>query len=133
MTVSGNEHAHLGAATTILGSHRISGRYNWNYQDVFNPEIRVDLYRTFPLRQKNLMVSDYWVISPRMSNEIRFGFNRVGVIRGPGDGRQPGNPKGGGYVSIAGYLRPDYRISLAASPQAGRASTTSATFKALTR
>jgi hypothetical protein len=108
-----DENVHLWRGDYHLGSHRISGRYNWNYQDVLNPEIRVDLYRAFPLRQKNLMFSDFWVLSPRKSNEMRFGFNRVSVVRAPADGRQiPGNPNGGGYASIPGISGTDVQDQL---------------------
>jgi len=98
-----NEHTHFWRGDYNEGGHRFSGRYNWNYQDILDPQLRLDLYYAYPLRQKNLMVSDYWVASPSMSNEVRFGMNRVSMVRGASDGRaQPGHPNGGGQAVIPG-------------------------------
>ena len=96
-----NEVTHIGRVDYNIGSHRLSGRMNYNTQDVFNPQLREDVRQQFPLRQRNVMGSDFWVISPRTSIEMRVGFNRTGVIRGPDDGRQKPGPQAG-YVSIAG-------------------------------
>lgn len=96
-----DEKTHIARGDYNLGSHRISGRLNYNTQDVFNPVLRQDVRQQFPLRQRNVMVSDFWVMSPRTTLEMRFGFNRTGVIRGPDDGRQKPGPQAG-YVSIVG-------------------------------
>lgn len=96
-----NEGTNIGRVDYILGNHRFSGRVNVNNQDVFNPQLREDVRQQFPLRQRNAMVSDFWVLSPRTSAEARFGFNRTSVVRGPDDGRQKPGPQAG-YVSIGG-------------------------------
>lgn len=96
-----NEETHIARVDYNLGSHRLSGRINYNDQDVFNPQLRQDVRQQFPLRQRNVMVSDFWVLSPRTSIDARFGFNRTSVIRGPDDGRQKPGPQAG-YISIAG-------------------------------
>ncbi len=96
-----NEETHIARVDYNLGSHRLSGRINYNNQDVFNPQLREDVRQQFPLRQRNVMVSDFWVLSPRTSIDARFGFNRTSVIRGPDDGRQKPGPQAG-YVSIGG-------------------------------
>jgi outer membrane receptor protein involved in Fe transport len=96
-----NEATNIARADYILGAHRLSGRINFNNQDVFNPQLREDVRQQFPLRQRNAMVSDFWVVSARTSVDMRFGFNRTSVIRGPDDGRQKPGPQAG-YVSIGG-------------------------------
>ncbi|MFN7925983.1 MAG: carboxypeptidase regulatory-like domain-containing protein [Bryobacteraceae bacterium] len=96
-----NEQTHIARVDYVLGNHRLSGRVNHNTQDVFNPQLRQDVRQQFPLRQRNVMVSDFWVVSPRTSVDARFGFNRTSVIRGPDDGRQKPGPQAG-YVSIGG-------------------------------
>ena len=96
-----NEETHIGRMDYNLGKHRISGRLNYNTQDVFNPQLRQDVRQRFPLRQRNVMLSDFWILSPRTSVDARFGFNRTSVIRGPDDERQKPGPQAG-LVSIGG-------------------------------
>lgn len=100
-----NEETHIGRVDYNLGSHRISGRLNYNTQDVFNPQLRQDVRQQFPLRQRNVMISDFWVLSPRTSVDTRFGFNRTNVVRGPDDGRQNPGPNAGLVVitGLSGY------------------------------
>lgn len=100
-----SEETHIGRVDYHLGNHRISGRLNYNTQDVFNPQLREDVRQQFPLRQRNVMISDFWVLSPRTSVDARFGFNRTNVVRGPDDGRQNPGPNAGLVVitGLSGY------------------------------
>ncbi|HYZ86633.1 MAG TPA: TonB-dependent receptor [Bryobacteraceae bacterium] len=64
-----------------LGAHRLSGRYSYNNQDFFVPNLQPTLARVFPTRFHNAVLQDSWTISPTMFNEVRAGVNRVNLFR----------------------------------------------------
>jgi outer membrane receptor protein involved in Fe transport len=64
-----------------LGKHRLSWRLVWNDQLVSNPQLSPVIRQLLPVPVKNWAASDYYVISPTMSNEMRFGFNHYPISR----------------------------------------------------
>src|SRR5581483_110564 len=64
-----------------LGKHRLSWRMVWNDQLVSNPQLAPVLHQLLPVPVKNWAVSDYFILSPTMSNEMRFGFNHYPISR----------------------------------------------------
>lgn len=62
-------------------NHRLSFRLAWNEQTVSNPRVEPSFRQFLPLPLRNWTVSDYFVISPTVSNEARFGFNHYPIAR----------------------------------------------------
>ncbi|HEY8459167.1 MAG TPA: TonB-dependent receptor [Blastocatellia bacterium] len=76
-----DEHTYLGRIDWTAGDHRISGRYNYNHQDLINPQLMPDHPQIYPNRAHNLALQDSFTISPTMFNELRLGFNRSDLDR----------------------------------------------------
>lgn len=76
-----DEHTYLARVDWLLGNHRISGRYNYNHQDLVNPRLMPAHPQVFPNRTHNLVLQDSFIISPTTLNELRLGFNRADLDR----------------------------------------------------
>ena len=75
------ENTTLSRLDANLGKHRLSWRFVWNNQLVSNPLLSPVIHQLLPVPVKNWAASDYYVISPTMSNEMRFGFNHYPISR----------------------------------------------------
>jgi outer membrane receptor protein involved in Fe transport len=76
-----DEHTYLSRVDWMAGNHRISGRFNYNHQDLINPQLMPDHPQVYPNRTHNLALQDSFTISPTIFNELRLGFNRADLDR----------------------------------------------------
>jgi len=64
-----------------LGRHRLGFRLAWNEQTATNPLLLPGIRQILPVPLRNWQISDFLLISPTTSNEIRFGYNHYPVAR----------------------------------------------------
>ena len=64
-----------------LGNHRLGFRMAYNEQTATNPFVLPSIRQILPVPLKNFQGSDFYMISPTMSNEVRFGYNHYPVAR----------------------------------------------------
>jgi outer membrane receptor protein involved in Fe transport len=100
-----SEDTSLSRIDANLGRHRLSGRLVWNSQLVSNPQLSPVIHQLLPVPVKNWAFSDYIVISPTMSNEMRFGYNHYPISRHIA----ADNPDNNTFVPGVGYLTKDGR------------------------
>src|SRR5581483_5156044 len=94
-----------------LGKHSLFFRLVWNKQEASEALIQRTMRWVYPMPVKNWEISDSFMISPTMFNEVRIGYNHYPVARhiqavNPQDNVDlPGVgpvPKQGGVVSVPG-------------------------------
>ena len=91
----------------VNNSHQVAVRYNYNHQNYFEPNLRPDNQRQFPMRYHNAVVQDNWTVSSSIFNELRLGFNRTSLNRVNSTlYTQPG------WVEITGAFASDFQSQL---------------------
>ena len=93
-----DEHTTLSRVDVNMGDHRLTGRFNWNHQDLLIPVITPEHPRSFPNRFRNAVFQDNWSLSPTVFNELRIGYNHVNLNRTTvgGQGLADGTPDSNG-------------------------------------
>ncbi|MCL4851595.1 MAG: TonB-dependent receptor [Bryobacteraceae bacterium] len=71
----------LSRIDAYLGKHRLGFRLSWNDQEISVPRLREDVREVSPIPLRNYVISDQWTITPSISNEFRFGYNRYPIAR----------------------------------------------------